>query len=55
MVSPDGVVPRVGVSASVNLPLHHKLKKFSSGTGSPWWSQKKGCKTVLVVVVVVLL
>jgi len=23
----------VGVSASVNLPLHHKVQKFSSGTG----------------------
>jgi len=37
MVSPDGVAPSrmVGVSASVNLPLHYKLQKFSSGTGSP--------------------
>jgi len=25
----------VGVSASVKLPLHHKVQKFSSGTGSP--------------------
>ena len=35
LVSPDGVAPSrmVGVSASVNLPLHHKLQKFSSGTG----------------------
>ena len=41
----------VGVSASVNLPLHHKVQKFSSGTGSPGWSQKKGGKTVVVVVV----
>jgi len=40
----------VGVSASVNLPLHHKVQKFSSGTGSPWWSRKKGRKTVVVVV-----
>jgi len=23
------------VSACVNLPLHHKVQKFSSGTGSP--------------------
>jgi len=30
----------VDVSASVNLPLHHKVHKFSSGTGSPGWSQK---------------
>ena len=35
--SPDGVAPSrmIGVSASVNLPLHHKVHKFSSGTGSP--------------------
>jgi len=40
---PDGVAPSwmVGVSASVNLPLHHKVRKFSSGTGSPEWSRKK--------------
>jgi len=38
------------VSASVNLPLHHKVQKFS-GTGSPGWCQKKGRKTVVVVVV----
>jgi len=31
----DGVAPswRVGVSASVNLPLNHKVQKLSSGTG----------------------
>jgi len=35
LVSPDGVTPSqiVCVSASVNLPLHHKVQKFSSGTG----------------------
>ena len=49
LVSPDGVAPSqmVGVSASVNLPLHHKVQKFSSGTGSPEWSRKKGGKTVV--------
>ena len=42
----------VSVSASVNFPLHHKVQTFSSGgTGSPGWSQKQGCKTVVVVVV----
>ena len=41
----------VGVSASVNLPLHHNVQKFSSGTGSPGWSRKKGRKTVVVVMV----
>jgi len=40
----------VGVSASVNLCLHHKVQKFSSGTGSPVWSWKKGRKIVVVVV-----
>ena len=56
LVSLDGVVPSrmVSVSASVNLPLHHKVQKFSSGTGSPGWSRKKGRKTVVVVVVVVV-
>jgi len=50
LLSPDGVAPSrmVGVSASANLPLHHKVQKFSSGTGSPRWSQKKGGKTVVV-------
>jgi len=50
--SQDGVAPSqmVSVSASVNLPLHHKVQKFSSGTGSPGWSRKKVHKTVVVVV-----
>jgi len=39
----------VDVSASVNLPKHHKVQKFSSGTSSPGWSRKKGCKTIVVV------
>jgi len=44
LLSPDGVAPSrtVDVSASVNLPLHHKVHKFSSGIGSPGWSRKKG-------------
>jgi len=25
------------LDASVNLPLHQKVQKFSSGTGSPGW------------------
>jgi len=51
LVSPDGVVPSrmVGVSASVNLPLHHEVQKFCSGTGSPGWSRKKGRKMAVVV------
>ena len=54
LVSPDGVAPSrmVSLSASVNLPLYHKVQKLSSGPGSPGWSQKKGRKTVVVVVVV---
>jgi len=36
------------VSASVSLPLHHQVQKFYYGTGSPGWSRKKGCKTVVV-------
>ena len=53
LVSPIGVAPSqmVSVSASVNLPLHHKVQKFFSGTSSPGWSRKKGRKTVVVVVV----
>jgi len=43
----------VGMSASVNLSLNHKVQKFSSATRSPRWSRKKGRKTVVVVVVVV--
>jgi len=39
----------VSVSASINLPLHHKVQKFSSGTGSPGWSWKKGRKMVVFV------
>jgi len=37
------------MSASVNLPLHHKVQKVSSGTGSPRWSRKKGRKMVVCV------
>jgi len=57
LVSPDGVVPSrmVSVFASVNLPLHHKVQKFSSGTGSPGWSRKKGSKMVVVVVAIPLI
>jgi len=46
LVSPDGVPPSrmVGVSASVNLPVHRKVQKFSSGTVSPGWSRKRAVK-----------
>jgi len=51
LVSPDGVVPSrmVGVSASVNLPLHHKVQKFRSGTSSPERSRKNGRKMVVML------
>jgi len=54
LVSPDGVAPSrmVSVSASVNLPLHHKVQMFSSGTGSPGLSRKKGYKTIVCVCLV---
>ena len=39
------------MSACVNLPLYHKVQKFSSGTGSPGSSQKKGRKAVVCVCV----
>ena len=42
------------MSASVNLPLHHEVQKFSSGTGSPRWSGKKGHKTVVCACVSVM-
>jgi len=50
LVSLDGVAASrmVGVSVSVNLPLHHKVQKFSSGADSPGWSLKKCRKTVVV-------
>ena len=50
MVSPDGVAPSrmVSVSASRNLPLHHEVQKFSSGTGSPAWSWIKGREMAVV-------
>jgi len=49
MVSPGGVAPSriVCVSASVNLPLHHKVQKFSSGTGSPGGTGKRAVKRLL--------
>jgi len=53
LVGPDGVAPSrmISVSVCVNLPLHHKVHKFSSGTGSPGWSRKKGRKMVVCVCV----
>ena len=33
-------------------PCTIKARSFSSGTGSPGWSRKKGRKTVVMVVVV---
>jgi len=55
LVSLDRVAPSriVVVSASVNLPLHHEVQKFSSGNGSPGWSRRMGRKTVVCVCVYV--
>ena len=46
LISPNGVAPSrlVGVSASVNLPLHHKVQKFSSGTISPGGPGRRAVK-----------
>jgi len=49
VTSPDGVAPIRMLDASASVD-HHKVQKFSSGTGSPGWSRKKGRKTVVVVV-----
>ena len=49
------LVRMVGVSTSVNLPLHHKVQKFSCGTGSPGWSRKKGRETFVCVYMRILL
>jgi len=48
--SPDGVASSrmVGVFACDNLPVHYKVHRFSSGTGSPGRCQKKGLKMVVV-------
>ena len=56
LLSLDGVAPSrmVGVSASVSLPLHHKVHKLYYGASSHEWSRKKGRKTVVVVVVSLL-
>jgi len=40
------------VCLPVNLPLHRKVQKFSSGTGLPGWSRKKGRKVVVCVLCV---
>jgi len=57
LVSPDGVAPSrmVGVCASVNLPLHHKVQKFSSGIGSLGGPRKRAIKQLCVCVCVCVL
>jgi len=42
----------VGVSASVNLPLHNQVQKFCSGTGSPGGPGKRAVKWLCCVCVV---
>jgi len=47
LVSPDGVAPSPdGVAPSRMVDV--SIQKFSTGTGSPGWSRKKGRKTVVV-------
>jgi len=49
-VSPDGVAPSlmVGVSASVDLPLHHKVQKFFFWHRLTRVVPQKGRETVVV-------
>jgi len=56
LVGPDGVAPSrmVGVSASVNLSLHHKVQKFLFWHRLTRVVPEKGIKTVVVVVVCLL-
>jgi len=53
LVSPDGVAPSrmVGVSASVNLPLHHKVQKFLLAPAHPGGPGKGAVKWFWCVVV----
>jgi len=46
LVSPDGVAPSwmVDVSASLNLPLHHKVQKFSLAPAHPGGPGKRAIK-----------
>jgi len=49
LVSPDGLAPSWMVCMPLLIfPCTIKIQKFSSGTGSPGWSQRKGRKTVVV-------
>jgi len=54
LVSPDGAAPSriVDVSASVNLPLDHKVQKFSSGASSRGGPGKRAVKWLCVCVCV---
>jgi len=40
---------RLSVCLSLLILIHHKVQKFSSGTGWPGWSRKKGRKKVVCV------
>ena len=54
MVSPDGVAPSkmVSVSASVNLPLHHKVQSSLLAPAHPGGPGKRAVKRLCVVVVI---
>jgi len=66
MVSPDGVVPSriVGVSASVNLPLHHKVQSCLLAPAHPggpgkravkrlWWCGVIAIITITIVISII--
>jgi len=56
LVSPDEVGPAGwSVCLPVNLPLHHKVQKFSSGISSPGCSLKRAIKRLCVCVCVYLI
>jgi len=57
VVSPDGVAPNrmVGVSASVNLPLHHKVQNSLLAPAHPGGPGKRAVKRLCGAVVFVFL
>jgi len=48
MLRTPGLSIVIDLVSEFNLPLHRKVQKFSSATGSPGWSREKGHKIVVV-------